>query len=495
MFLRRLAKILGRLAAGLLVLGIVATLALNFALDRVPRYQTEIKAWVHQQTGLHVRFAHVAATLRWYGPELSFRQLELRSRDDRRVLAKTARGRIGWDLWRLLASGRLFAGRIELDSPDIVVARIGPTRFAPASEQSLQSGGKAVAGFRLADLPPGILVIRHGRVSVTGWNRQLPRLTLHDVNLQVRRDADAIHLRFDAVLPAVLGGKLNLRGRLGNVGASPAALDWSADLRTRNVSFRGWRRLLPAYLDHLKSGSGAFELKANGIGHDLGDANFDFEATNVAARSNDGSTAKFDRIGGHLELAHQGDRWTLLGRHVQALRSGRVDPPSQFEVTWRAKRGGGFHLRARASYLRADNLLPLAALLPRKSSRERLIAISPTGEWRNASLRLERLRAGDHWHFTVHAQFRDAGFGAFGRTPGLRGLSGSVAGDQRAGHVTFSTHAATLAWPAQWPRPVRLDALGGTVFWSRTPAGLLMATPRTVMANDDGRVSLLASML
>ena len=494
MNLRRLGKILGICAGGVLAVILLATLALQLALDRVPRYQAEIKAWVHRETGLYVRFAHVSAGWRWYGPELSFRQLQLRSSDDRRVLATAARGRIGSDLWRLLTSGRLFAARIELDSPDIVIARTGPTRFALAAEIPLQGSEAPVTALELDDLPPGILSIRHGRVTVTGWNRKLPRLVLSDVNLRARRDAGAIHIRADARLPAALGGEFGITAKLGKL-AHLAALEWSADLRARDVSFPGWRRLLPAYLAHLEGGGGAFEFAASGTGRYLARASFDFAATNVVARASDGSIARFERISGDLQLTHQGERWTLLGRRVRALRAGRKDPPSQFDVTWRSRGGGALELDAHASYLRADNLLPLAALLPRESTRERFIAIAPTGVWTDAGLRLRRTGAGAPWRFTVHARFRDAGFGAFGRTPGLRGMSGALEGDQDAGHVEFATRAATVEWPGQWPRAIRLDTLDGTVYWSRTPAGLLIATPQVALGNRDARISLLASLL
>ena len=44
-----------------------------------------------------------------------------------------------------ISSGKLLAGRIELDSPSIVIARLGPTSFALASEIEL-GGDDSVAG-------------------------------------------------------------------------------------------------------------------------------------------------------------------------------------------------------------------------------------------------------------------------------------------------------------------------------------------------------------
>src|SRR5271169_6440620 len=112
----KIGKILLYCLAGLVFAVLLTMLAIKLALDRAPRYQAEIKEWVHAQTGYHIGFAHVSPAFRWYGPELYFDRLELRSKDDRRVLARAAGGRIGADIWQLLQSGRLFAVRIELDS-------------------------------------------------------------------------------------------------------------------------------------------------------------------------------------------------------------------------------------------------------------------------------------------------------------------------------------------------------------------------------------------
>src|ERR1700744_3000837 len=130
MIIRKLGKILGFSLGGLLLLVLLATLALKLVLDRAPQYQAEIKEWVHAQTGYHIRFARVSPSFRWYGPELHFDRLELRSKDDARVLAHAAGGRVAADIWQLISSGKLLAGRIELDSPNIAIARLGPTSFA-----------------------------------------------------------------------------------------------------------------------------------------------------------------------------------------------------------------------------------------------------------------------------------------------------------------------------------------------------------------------------
>src|SRR5262249_10470583 len=147
-------------------------------------------------------------------------------------------------------------------------------------------------------------------------------------------------------------------------------LNWEALIGARDISFAGWRQLLPDYLSRLEAGGGAFDLAARGTGRDFTPAGLEFGARGVAAPAAPGPGARFDEIGGSLGIGHAGDRWTVTGKRLRASRAGRQDPESQFDVSWRAGEAGAFDLKARASYLRADNLQPLSGLVPDEDLRE-----------------------------------------------------------------------------------------------------------------------------
>ena len=495
--MRTAGKILFYLSAGILGLLLLLMLAVKLALDRVPQYQSEIKAWVHDKIGYHIAFAHVAPALRWYGPELYFDRLELRSKDDRRVLARAAGGRIGADVWQLLRSGKLFAGRVELDAPDIRIARIGPDEFALASEIELGGSGSTLPGLKLPgltldDLPAGTLAIRHGLVTVQNFNAAMPELTLRDVKLDLRRGNGEARLDIAAHLPAVLGGALDIDAAARGAGAL-GAISWTALVRTEGMAFEGWRRLLPEYLPRLEGGHGEFEVAARGRGASLARADLEFSARGVMTQLNDGPGVTFDQVGGAFSMTHEGDRWTLLGRRVRALRAGHRDPDSSFDVSWRDNEAGLLELQARASYLRIDTLLPLAGLLPQKDLRERLQEVAPTGEWLETRVEVARPSVEEPWRFTVRGSFRGVGFAAVGRAPGLRGLSGSFRGDDSGGRVDIATQGGVFVWPMQLAQPVELDSLKTTLFWKRTPDELLIATPALDFRNQDATFHGLAA--
>jgi uncharacterized protein (TIGR02099 family) len=487
MVVRKVGKILLYCVAGLLCVLLLLMLAVKLALDRAPAYQAEIKEWVHAQTGYHITFARVSPSFRWYGPELHFERMELRSKDDRRVLARAAGGRVAADIWQLLSSGKLLAGRIELESPNILIARLGPTSFALASEIKLGGDDASLETLTLNDLPAGKLAIRHAVVTMQNWNADLPRLTLQDVNLDVRRGEEGLTLDLHARLPAALGGTLNIAGNARGRG-DLQALNWDLSLGAHDISLPGWRLLLPEFLGRLDAGSGAFALTARGAGRIIARADLDFTAQGVATELSDGPSAKFEKISGSVSLTHAGDRWTLAGRRVRTVRAGRRDPDSQFDASWRGSEAGLLDLRASASYLRADTLLPLGGLLPQKEVRDRLREIAPTGEWTDTSVVMARNAVDDPWHLQVQAKFRDVGFAPMGRAPGLRGLTGTVAGNETGGQVNIDTRTAVFSWPAQFPLPVTLQTLKSTLYWHRTTEALLIATPDWEMKNRDASV-------
>ncbi len=484
MSIRKLGKILLFTCGGLLLLLLLAMLGVKLALDRAPRYQAEIKEWVHAQTGYHIGFAHVSPALRWYGPELYFDQVELRSKDDQRVLARAAGGRVAADIWQLLRSGKLLAGRIEVDAPNIAVVRLGPTRFAVASEIELGGENLSAAALQLGDLPAGKLLIRNATLSMQNWNAALPQLTLQGVSIDLERDGGELALGFNARLPPELGGTVNFEGHAREGGAAQS-LAWDARLRAKTVSFPGWRKLLPEYLGNLDSGTGAFDISVQGEGAALAHAAVDFGATEVVTQLPEGPVARFDQMSGALALARSGDRWSLVGKRV---RVGRRERESAFDVGWQETPAGLMSVRVRADYLRAETLLPLTAFLPQKELRDRLRAIAPSGEWTDTSIAFQRAAIEAPWRMHVQAKFQHAGYASIGGVPGLRGISGFIAGNESGGQVAIDTHGGVFHWPAQFPRPVDLTRLRANIYWKRTAQELLIAARDWDIQTQDGEI-------
>jgi uncharacterized protein (TIGR02099 family) len=484
MTIRKVGKILAFVFGGLLLLVLLAMLGVKLALDRAPHYQAEIKEWLHSQTGFYIAFAHVSPAFRWYGPELYFERLELRSKDNQRVLARAAGGRVAADIWQLIRNGKLLAGRIEVESPSISLVRLGPTRFAVASEIELGGEGSSLGSLRLSDLPAGRLVIRHAVLSMENWNTLLPQLTFEGVDIDIRRDAGELAFAFSAQLPPALGGNVSFEGHARGSG-EVQDLAWDALAKARAISFPGWHKFLPETLSNLDSGTGAFDIAALGKGATLSRADVDFGATNVVMLLPEGPVAKFDQMSGAITLTHAGDQWALSGQRV---RVGRGEPESAFDVGWKETPAGLENVHARANYLRAESLLPLTGLLPQKDLRDRLREIAPSGEWTDVSIAFERPLLDAPWRMQVQAKFQHAGLASVNGVPGVRGIAGSIAGNERGGQVTIDTNAGVFHWPTQFPRSVELERLKANIYWKRSAAELLIASPDWEIKTHDGEI-------
>jgi uncharacterized protein (TIGR02099 family) len=131
--------------------------------------------------------------------------------------------------------------------------------------------------------------------------------------------------------------------------------------------------------------------------------------------------------------------------------------------------------------------------LPQKDLRERLQEAAPTGEWTNTHLELMRSNTADPWRLNVDAQFHGVGFAAAGRAPGLRGLSGSIAGTEAGGRIDIDAHSGVFAWPYELSKPIPILTLRTTLYWKRTAEELLVATPSIELKTPDailhGRVA------
>jgi uncharacterized protein (TIGR02099 family) len=484
---RRIGKLLLLCAAGLAALVVALMLGLKLVLDRAPEYQAQIKGWVFRQSGYHIAFAHVSPAFRWYGPELYFDRFELRSRDDSRVLARAAGGRVGLDVWQFLRSGKLFALRIEVDAPDLSVDRLGPSTFAVASDIVLGGQRGSLSALTMNDLPAGTLVIRRGTVALRRWNEALPELELRDVNLDLSRVSGSLGVRLSAQLPAVLGGRLSFSGTMLGKGLLER-LEWSALASASGMSFPGWRELLPEYLMRLDAGTGSFRAQAAGKGADLQRAELEFGAQGVVTKLTDGANTKLEQVSGELALVHSAHRWTLVGRRLRVVTDGRRDPNSEFDASWRESEDGMLELSAAANYLRAEALLPLLGLMPQKDIRDRLRETAPTGEWMDMHLAMSRPTVSVPWRFDVRAKFRGVGFAPVGHAPGLRALSGSLAGNEAAGHLIIDTRGAVFNWPDQFPEPIGLPVLNSTLYWRRDASGVLVATSNLELRTKDAQV-------
>lgn len=467
-----------------LVLVLAGVGALKLALDRVPAYQEQIRAWVHQQTGLRVRFARVTPALRWYGPELEFSALELRSGDDLRSIAVARRGSVAIDVWSLIANARLLAGRLRLDEPRIAITRLGPRRFSIGEGLEFGSGQQDLREV-LGRLPHGRLDIRRASVQLLKWNPASPDLQFDDVDLEMARSGDHVDLGLAMRMPAQLRGAIRLQiGVVDSGDRNP--LDWKASLVARDVSLPGWHDLLPDLSNSVQSGLAHVDLAASGSGSAKLRARLDFTVRDFRA----GATLRSLReVGGVFSLDRVGDRWALSAERVRALAGASKGPQTRFESSWKLHNGVLDVLDARFDRLSLDAMSGVVAVLPQKPLRDLISSWEPGGDWADGLFHYDGGAATRTPRWQVRARFTGASLAPHGKMPGFRGLTGSIRGDQQGGQLDIDAPGVIVNWPEEWVAPVSLATLRGSAYWRRNADQLLIASQDVQLSNPDLRAS------
>ena len=466
-------------AAGLVLLLLAAITATKIALDRVPAYRAQIQDWVRTQTGLHLRFSSVSPSLRWYGPELHFEDLELRSADDQRRIARARAGSVALDVWRLIANARLLAGRVRLDSPELVVTRLGPARFSIG--EGLEFGqGHGDLRASLRSLPAGHLEIRDAHLVLLDWNDASPRLEFSGLDLEVGRAGDRIATEAALRMPRQLSGVLRLKFTVADFGGVDP-VRWSASLRARDVSLPGWHDLLPGFSNAVQSGTARIDLSAAGRGEEEFQAGLELSARDFRAA---GATRTLPEVGGTFNLARSGERWGFDGDRV---RSGDPNAGGQtrFSANWRLRAGSLLALETKLDHLDLEALAPLVAVLPQKDLRDAINSKDASGTWSDARFSFDAAEGGKPARWQVRGRFSGAGIAPIGRAPGVKGVSGTLEGDERGGRLAIDAPGAIVSWPEQWPGPVIFQRFGATLFWQRDAQGLLVASRNIELTNQD----------
>jgi uncharacterized protein (TIGR02099 family) len=547
---RKLLKwLIGSLASVVVLFGLLFA-AFGVIVGRVPEYRVQLQDWINQRSGLVVEFKSLNARLRLYGPELVFNEAVVRTPDRTRVLATARRGRVAFDVWNSIRTGRLTAGRFALEAPQIGLIRTREGRIQLVGQSALPERPDAEP-FAIEKLPTGHFHVERAVVSFRDEITGRGPWSLSGVSFDLYREPRSLQLRGDASLPKALGRKLefqaNVEGALGN----SAELVSTFSVEGTDLDLSGWADVLPDAWPAPETGAGSIEVRGALHGATLVQLAAHADLANVAtalpawtmplptalqlepptadtgaagagsaaAADDDSETASqpqaeseaapeqgqasepvtdedsvplvpevvsYERVAFDVRAQRVDDAWNLTISDLDLTRPESEWRAKRIEAKWSRDATGRIQASGKADRIVLDNLWPMFAYLPESESVAHLRALDASGTVADLSFELSRADATAAPHYEVQARLGDVGFQPVNRAPGLSGLSGRLHATEAGGEWQLASSNMRFDLPRMFRDTLQADTLEGKLEWHHSDAGWTIAGGPFNVASEDG---------
>lgn len=468
MRLRRAHHGVAYLLTGILVLMALVGLAATQVLPLAERHPARIAQWLSDRAGRPVAFDGVRTQWTRRGPLLELDNLRIGS--GRRVVA-LGDAEVLVSQYAGLLPGRSFT-ELRVRNLDLTLERDASGRWQvrgfPGQQQAgadpfaalERLGELQVIGAKLHILAPALRI-----------DSRVPRI---DVRLQV----DGARLRA-GVRATIREGADPI---LGVLDFDRAQGDGTAWIGARKLELGPWGALLPVEGVTAVAGRGDAQAWARLRDHRMVRVDADVSLRGLVLQGAPLSTGQaparsaLPRVQGRARWSASHDGWRI---DAPRLMLGEGDDADRIEGLAMA---GGARFALAARRVDVAPLASLAALGQRVAPdlRRWLHDARPTARLSNL-----QATAAPGGRLRTTAQVSDAGFSAANGAPGLRGLGGTLRGDQDALAFDFNAAApVTVDWPGNFGAAHRVRLEGTLAGW-RDGAGWRAATPALAVRGPD----------
>jgi len=228
--------------SALVVLVAVLLIAFRIALARAPAYARKYRLGLGERTHLAIEFGAMDARWRFYGPELVFDDAVVRSQDRRRTFVRARRVSLAFGLWTAISTGRLAAGRISLEAPELQAVRTLDGRYEFVGQGELPERDRSEA-FEPDNLPTGRVSVINASVGFRDLKTGRGPWIVPGVSFEFRRSAVPWTLMDKLRFPLASGNRCDFpatpRGKLAEAQDSGLAIQTS--MRATYSSLAGRR--------------------------------------------------------------------------------------------------------------------------------------------------------------------------------------------------------------------------------------------------------------
>lgn len=457
--------------AVLVIMAAAASGLFQIAVQAVPGYRADVERYVRDLTGRPVRIEALGLTWRYYYPSLELIGTALLAEDEKTVVLKAERLRLGFGLTRLIR-GDYMPNRLELHGLAID-ARIDP------------QGQVTIKGMDRDDGPDEPLEALRPLTRFATLRLERCRLNLRDERRRGETYSFGIAyagldrgLLGDAVeaevtLPASIGESARFDGSFTGELLEPATWNGSGTLELAGLTAGSW---LAPYLERgTKVETEGVEARARGRIEQGRLANVEVRLVAGATRLHRARHhAAFEALEARVAVEFAADGWTArLRQFTLETEAGRW-PATQGELRAVVREGAPTQFDGQLSYLRVADLAPWLRMLPVADALATLDR--GAGIVRDAQF---RWHSGEDPRYSYRARFEELALPAGERPVGFAGLRGEVAGDERGGRAILQESALELELPGVFEAPrVPFEAFEAELEWRKREGAWRVGMPQ-----------------
>ena len=470
-------------AMGLILLAMSAGV-LRLVVIQLPSYQGQIWEWVRTELGISLEFSRMDARWSLLGPEFSFRDATVsRVGGEANPIVSAVEAVITLSPQALLSERRLAVNRLTLEGSSLRLERTvdGTLRLA-----NLPEDGAAQTQISLADIPPVTLVVSGGSVAYADEIRQR-EWAFDDVRVRLVRELGSIVVEAQANPPEDLAERIEVSAQLDAEGPvqDPQSV-WRLFGEARGLDLAALRDLLPETWRLTASGAGDVSFWVDFAGNEARQATLALALQGLRVGGSGGAGADYEQIDVTLEGSRLDTGWAVSASNLELSREGRAWPAgAEIDVEIRQDDAGISSVSLRSSFLRLEDLAPLAPALPPGGIVGLWSELRPGGDMRDIEARLVRGR--DSWRYAAVGSFDDLRIEPRDVWPGLQGFSGRLRMDSNSGRLDLDTREARVDWPSLFSGPLDVDELSGGLTWRQGASGLRFSSNDLVVNTPDGQ--------
>ena len=472
--------------------------AARLLLPQLEHYKTELEMEISQVIGQPVSVAEFEIGWHGYGPRLFLHDVRLLDRSGKRVL-------FGFDQAHVDVSLPLSLYRQQVALRDLTL------RGIELSLQRQADGSVSLAGLELPQAAADQAEQQDDAVlawlfrqkylaiedSIIHWRDLMQgrdAITMRDVSLKLRNEAEQHFLSGQVHLPPNLGGRVKVmaeaKGQVKNIA------DWQIKFYAEGQGLE----LVPWLVDRsalglqVLNGIAEIELWGQWQKNNLDNLKGHLFARNtwLAAEGAVTESGSLTLSSAFAEFVWQGEAagWQLDVDRLRLVKDGIAWQPARLSVRHQSSEAAA-ELEVVSSFARLDDVadfLLLSSLLSTEQ-KELLQTTQPRGELHDAYLKLEFVEDQPQDYF-FRANLRRLALMPWQKLPGFDGLDLNLNMNQSSGVVDVVTRNANLDMRNLFRDVHTVDGLSGRLAWQQDDEGVLLDMRNLELSNRDAALAV-----